>query len=81
LPSGDSRRHRIAQVLRVCCDNALRCARSRTDRAFPLHARDDRIIDARPNAAQTYPSCAVYGGKSGTRNCGFTPFLQCQEAL
>ena len=31
--------------------------------------------------AQNYPWCALYGGRGGGQNCGFTTFQQCQAAL
>jgi hypothetical protein len=29
--------------------------------------------------AQNYPWCAIYSGRSGGTNCGFTTFEQCME--
>jgi hypothetical protein len=36
---------------------------------------------AEPAAAQTYPWCAHYGGRSGAKNCGFVSFQQCQMTV
>jgi len=29
--------------------------------------------------AQNYPWCAIYSGRSGGTNCGFTTFQQCMD--
>jgi hypothetical protein len=31
-----------------------------------------------PTKAQNYPWCAIYNGGSGSKNCGFARFQQCQ---
>jgi hypothetical protein len=31
--------------------------------------------------AQNYPWCAVYGGRGGGQNCGFSTFQQCMATL
>jgi len=39
-------------------------------------------MDTRPSAAQQYPWCAYYSGRSGgTYNCGFVNFKQCQATV
>ncbi len=38
-------------------------------------------MDSRPSAAQQYPWCAYYSGRSGSYNCGFVSFKQCQATV
>jgi hypothetical protein len=32
-----------------------------------------------PTKAQNYPWCAIYSGRAGGTNCGFTTFQQCMD--
>lgn len=39
------------------------------------------MLSVRPSAAQNYPWCAEYSGRSGGTNCGFVNFEQCMATV
>jgi hypothetical protein len=46
---------------------------------FVLSAVAATTVLNTPAKAQNYPWCAIYSGRSGGTNCGFTTFEQCMD--